>query len=93
MSRSNSAIKLSPSPRSLPDLGLDSFDRCLLFQQSVDLVGQVFNYTKLLYYSRTFDLESFTNLDEQLRALLGQSLRNSFHSWEESCESIGMIFG
>src|ERR1700730_6034819 len=77
MSRGNSTIKLPPSPQSLADSGSDAFDRCMSFQRSVDLVGQVFDYTKSLYYERQLDLDGFTSLDEQLQSLLGQSLRNS----------------
>jgi len=93
MSCSNNAINLPPTPQSILDSGSDSFDRSYSFQQSVDLVGQVFQYTKSFYNGRILDSEGFKSLDEQLQSLLGQSLRNSFHSWEESCESIGMMFG
>jgi hypothetical protein len=91
-SRGNSSVKLPPSPESLSDSAPDSFDRCISFYQSVDLLSQVFDYTRSLHYGRQLDLERFASLDEQLQSLLGQSLRNSFHSWEESCESIGLIF-
>jgi hypothetical protein len=93
MSSGSAIVKLPSSPQSLLDPGSDNFNRCISFQQSVDLVGQVFDYTKSLYYEQQLDLDGFTSLDEQLQSLLGQSLRNSFHSWEESCESIGLIFG
>jgi hypothetical protein len=93
MSRGNGIVKPPPSPQSVLDPSSDTFDRYISFQRSVDLVGRVFDYTKSLYYGQQLDLDDFTSLDEQLQSLLGQSLRNSFHSWEESCESIGLIFG
>ncbi len=93
MSGGNGRIKLQPTPKNLPDSGSDAFDRCISFQRSVHLVVEVFDYTKSLHYGQQLDSEGFKSLDEQLQSLLGQSLRNSFHSWEESCESIGLLFG
>jgi hypothetical protein len=86
-------IKPMPSPQSLPELQPDIFNRCASLGEAIDLLGHAFECTKSLHYRGYSDLDDFTALDRKLQALLGQLLQNSTHSWEESCESIGLIFG
>ncbi len=93
ISRDSSSAKPTSSSESLRDPRSDVIDRRLSLYESVNLLGQVFKFVKSLSARQQTDLNGFTSLDENLQCLLGESLRNSVHSWEESCESIGLMIG